>query len=127
MSKVFWKKVILYDTTTENNPFDSTWHGTDMTLLIGSKSRMKNSIYGIKPNAKIYSIKVCYTFGITNSEYLHFALEYELSIINISLNEKTYNNEISNDIKELKGNNVLIFWSDNNFYLTKRSGHLMLQ
>ena len=44
---------------------------------------------------------------------MHNALEYcksiNISIVNISLGGTSYNNEIENDIKELKDNDVLLY------------------
>lgn len=110
--KYFDKEIIKYDATGENNTSDLTVHGTQMALLIGSNSKKKESIYGIDPYIQLYSIRVCNSYGITSSTYLHNALEYcksiNISIVNISLGGTSYNNEIENDIKELKDNDIFV-------------------
>lgn len=110
--KYFDKEIIKYDATGENNTSDLTGHGTQMALLIGSNSKKKESIYGIDPYIQLYSIRVCNSYGITSSTYLHNALEYcksiNISIVNISLGGTSYNNEIENDIKELKDNDIFV-------------------
>lgn len=104
--------IVQYDATGDNSSGDSTGHGTNMALLIGSNSNSRNSIYGINPNVKLYSIKVSNSLGFTNSNYLHDALEYckslDISIVNISLGGTTYDTQIKNDIDELKRNNVFV-------------------
>ena len=111
-SKYFNNEIIKFDATGENNTADSTGHGTQMAMLIGSNSNVKNSIYGINPNVRLYSIRVNNRIGLTTSEYLHNALEYcktiDISILNMSLGGATYNSIIMNDIKELKDNGIFV-------------------
>lgn len=113
--KYFNKEIIKYDATGENDTSDLTGHGTQMALLIGSNSKKKKSIYGINPYIQLYCIRVCNSYGITSSSYLHSALEYckeiNISIVNISLGGTSYNYEIENDIEELKDNNVFVICS----------------
>ena len=111
-SKYFNNEIIKFDATGENNTADSTGHGTQMAMLIGSNSNIKSSIYGVNPNVQLYSIRVNNRIGLTTSEYLHNALEYcktiDISILNMSLGGATYNSIIMNDIKELKDNGVFV-------------------
>lgn len=108
----FVNEVIKYDVTGEESYKDSTGHGSQMALLIGSNSTVDNSVYGMNPYVQIYSIRVTNFLGITTTEYLHSAFELcktlDVSIVNVSLGGNTYDETIEADISYLKERNVFV-------------------
>lgn len=83
--------------------------------LISSNSKRKRSIYGINSHVQLYSIRVTNSLGLTNTQYLHNALQYckelNVEIINISLGGTTYNELISEYIDYLKSQGKFVVCS----------------